>query len=58
MVVLDSSLMKRGQVLYLPPQYILLSDQSWETVFLDRRNPLEWVAPGDSTFTNLRVDHH
>ncbi|MCY3946977.1 MAG: glycosyltransferase family 39 protein [Anaerolineaceae bacterium] len=57
LVVLDSSLMKRGGVLYLHPQYIPLSDQPWETVFPDRDDPLEWTAPGDSTFSNLWVVH-
>ena len=57
LVVLDSSLTKRGEVLYLLPRYILLSDQPWKTVFLDRRDPLQWVAPGVSTFTNLWVVH-
>ena len=57
LAVLDSSLVNRGKVLYLLPRYILLSDQSWETVFLDRRDPLEWGAPGASTITNLWVVH-
>ena len=57
LVVLDSALMNRGEVLYLNPRYIPLSGQSWETVFRNRDDPLEWVAPTRSTYVNLWVIH-
>ncbi len=57
LVVLDSALMKRGEVLYLLPRYIQLSGQPWQTVFLERHDPVAWVAPTHSTFTNLWVVH-
>ena len=57
LVVLDSSLKNRGEVLYLAPRYIPLSDQSWETVFRNRHDPQEWAAPALSPYVNLWVIH-
>ena len=55
LVVLDSALTTRGEVLYLRPHYILHTDQPWETVFRKRHDPLEWVAPAQSGDGNLWV---
>ncbi len=54
LVVLESSLLDL-QVLYLRPNYIQLSDQSWETVFWNRNQALESVAPARSSYTNFWV---
>ena len=55
LVVLDSALAARGEVLYLIPRYVALSDQPWQTVFRRRHDPLEWVAPAQSGDGNLWV---